>query len=82
MKSRNHNYKINEIISLSQNYKLHRNNLETIKPTVNTNSHKRQNSISKLAEEKLRYRQAIRNYNDVCLKKENTRFIDRITRAG
>lgn len=42
MKSKGLNQKIPQIISISQNYKLHRHNLETIKPVIGSVNKKRE----------------------------------------
>lgn len=60
MKSKRQNHQINEIISLSQNYKLHRFNLDSMKPAIDASNQKRTTKIDKLKNEKLRYRKAIR----------------------
>ena len=41
MKNRGQNHKINQIISLSQNYKIHRQNVDTVKPAIDSLSKKR-----------------------------------------
>ena len=48
MKSKRQNHKINDIISLSQNYKLHRFNLDTIKPAIDASDKKRAVKIDQL----------------------------------
>lgn len=42
MKSKGQTERITQVILISQNYKLHRHNLETIKPAINSNNKKRQ----------------------------------------
>lgn len=49
MKGNRQNYKMNEIINLSQNYKLHRMYLDNAKPVINSNTNKKkQNDLKKL----------------------------------
>lgn len=49
MKSKGQNERITQVISLSQNYKIHRHNLQTIKPAIDSNSKKRQIHVDKIA---------------------------------
>lgn len=78
MKSKGQNLKITQIIQLSQNYKLHRHNLDTIKPAVDSKSKSRQTHYDKLAGERLKYRQASRNFGKSLLDRENTRIVNRL----
>lgn len=41
MKSRGQNLRINQVITLSQNYKIHRHNIDNIKPSINSHSKRR-----------------------------------------
>lgn len=67
MKSKGQNQKITKIISISQNYKLHRHNLQTIKPTIDSVNKKRSDHVKKLTTEKLKYRQAVRDLDKTIL---------------
>ena len=78
MKSKGQNHKINEIITLSHNYKLHRVNLDTIRPAIDMSSQKRTKKVDKLKQEKLKYRQAIRDFNSTAIRKENDQLVKRI----
>ena len=48
MRSKGQNHKINDIISLSQNYKLHREHLHTMKPAIDSSTQKRTKQVEKL----------------------------------
>ena len=48
MKSKGQNERITQVISLSQNYKIHRHNLQTIKPAIDSVNKKRSDNVKKL----------------------------------
>lgn len=78
MKNKGQNHKITQIIELSQNYKQHRHNLETIRPALDTKNRSRQTQYDKIAAEKLKYRRAIRDFSQSLLDRENTRIVNRL----
>ena len=49
MKSKGQNQKITQIIELSQNYRNHRHNIESIKPAIGSLSRKRVKDVDKAA---------------------------------
>lgn len=81
MRSKGQNHKISEVIALSSNYKLHRIKLDTMKPAIDMSTQKRKHKIEQLKNEKLKYRQAIRDFNQVETTKENDKLVKRIKDA-
>ncbi len=72
------NEKISKVITLSSNYKKHRENITAIKPVIDFSDHKHMIKALKLSKEKNQYTHNVRNLKLSELKKENNEILKRI----
>jgi len=73
-----YNEKLAKVISLSNNYQRHYDNMNNIKPAVDFSNHKRMKKVLQLSTEKSRYNQNVRKHKLNELHKENESIIRRL----